>query len=66
VRLGEVRSLLASLDLPLDVNLSDPHWKEAFISPRDSFGVLIQLAEFDEEYWADRMASSRPGGGPAL
>lgn len=51
---------------PLDVNLSDPHWKEAFISPRDSFGVLIQLAEFDEEYWADRMASSRPGGGPAL
>jgi len=41
---------------PLDVDLSDPHWKEAFISPRDSFGVLIQLAEFDEEYWADRMA----------
>ena len=39
---------------PLDVNLSDEHWKEAFISPRDSFGVLIQLAEFDEEYWEGR------------
>lgn len=35
----------------LDVNTGHPHWKEAFISPRDSFGVLIQIAEFDEEYW---------------
>lgn len=35
----------------VDVNTEDPHWKEAFISPKDSFGVLIQLAEFDEEYW---------------
>lgn len=42
----------------LDVNMSDPQWKEAFISPRDAFGMLIQLAEFDEEYWADVM--SRP------
>jgi len=39
----------------LDVNVSDPNWKEAFISPRDSFGVLIQLAEFDESYWEKRM-----------
>jgi methylmalonyl-CoA/ethylmalonyl-CoA epimerase len=30
-----------------DINTSDPSWKEAFISPRDSFGVLIQLAEFE-------------------
>ncbi|MBU4174501.1 MAG: VOC family protein [Actinobacteria bacterium] len=35
----------------LDVNTENPHWKEAFISPRDSFGVLIQIAEFDEDYW---------------
>lgn len=36
----------------LDVNTENPHWKEAFISPRDSFGVLIQIAEFDEDYWS--------------
>jgi methylmalonyl-CoA/ethylmalonyl-CoA epimerase len=35
----------------LDVKNEDPHWKEAFISPKDSFGVLFQLAEFDEQYW---------------
>jgi methylmalonyl-CoA epimerase len=35
----------------LDVNTEHPHWKEAFISPRDSFGVLIQIAEFDQDYW---------------
>ncbi len=39
----------------LDANTSDPTWKEAFIAPRDAFGVLIQLAEFDEEYWAEQM-----------
>ena len=38
----------------LDVNTSDEHWKEAFISPRDACGILIQLAEFDEEYWMGR------------
>lgn len=35
----------------LDVNTEHPEWKEAFISPRDAFGMLIQLAEFDEQYW---------------
>jgi len=35
----------------LDVNTADPHWKEAFISPRDAFGMLIQIAEFDTDYW---------------
>jgi hypothetical protein len=41
--------------VPVDINTSDPMWKEAFIAPRDSFGVLIQLAEFDEDYWSGRM-----------
>lgn len=26
-------------------------WKELFIHPRDSFGVLIQVAEFNPEDW---------------
>jgi methylmalonyl-CoA/ethylmalonyl-CoA epimerase len=45
----------------VDVNTDDPHWKEAYISPRDAFGVLIQLAEFDESYWAEH-AVAEPAG----
>jgi methylmalonyl-CoA/ethylmalonyl-CoA epimerase len=30
---------------PIDIDLASPTWKEAFISPRETGGVLIQLAE---------------------
>jgi methylmalonyl-CoA epimerase len=30
---------------PVDVNLEHASWKEAFLHPRDTSGVLIQLAE---------------------
>ncbi|MBW2196957.1 MAG: hypothetical protein JRF58_03670 [Deltaproteobacteria bacterium] len=26
-------------------------WKEIFIHPKDAFGVLIQIAEFDPDDW---------------
>jgi len=51
---------------PVDVNLSNEFWKEAFLSPRETNGVLIQLAQVQdanathpdmkslEEYLADR------------
>lgn len=51
---------------PVDVNLAHPSWKEAFLSPREANGVLIQLAQVPdpelanprmrtlEEYLADR------------
>lgn len=29
----------------VDVNLDDPHWKEAFFRPRQAHGTLIQLAQ---------------------
>ncbi len=29
----------------IQVNLDDPHWKEAFIHPKNAHGVLIQIAE---------------------
>lgn len=48
---GAVASLKAAGIEAVDVNYSDPNWKEAFIKPGDAFGVLIQLAEFDEDYW---------------
>ena len=44
----------------VDVNTDDPYWKEAYISPRDAFGVLIQLAEYDDEHWA-QMAAGQLG-----
>ena len=30
---------------PVQVSLDDPHWREAFIHPRQAHGVLIQIAE---------------------
>lgn len=53
-----VESLAAAGVTALDVDTSNPYWKEAFISPKDTFGVLIQLAEFDESYWIDALAES--------
>jgi methylmalonyl-CoA/ethylmalonyl-CoA epimerase len=44
----------------VDINTDNPFWKEAYISPRDAFGVLIQLAEFDESYWAQQAVGERP------
>lgn len=44
----------------VDVNTENPAWKEAYISPKDAFGVLIQLAEFDEGYWAEQATGQRP------
>jgi methylmalonyl-CoA/ethylmalonyl-CoA epimerase len=30
---------------PVGVNLTDPHWKEAFLHPRDAHGIVIQVAQ---------------------
>jgi len=29
----------------------DGSWKEVFVHPKDAFGVLVQISEFDAEYW---------------
>ena len=31
----------------------DQYWKEIFIHPKDAFGVLIQIAEFNSDDWLD-------------
>lgn len=36
---------------PVGVDLRDPHWKEAFIHPRDALGIVIQLAQPSGEGW---------------
>jgi catechol 2,3-dioxygenase-like lactoylglutathione lyase family enzyme len=35
---------------PIGVNLTDPHWKEAFLHPKDAPGVVIQLAQSAGEW----------------
>lgn len=52
--LEAVESLQARGITVLDVNTSNPLWKEAYISPKESFGVLIQLAEFTETDWSEQ------------
>lgn len=39
-----------------DINDSNPAWREAFIHPRDAFGILIQLAEYPEEEWYSQLS----------
>ena len=39
----------------------DPCWKELFIHPRDAFGVLIQIAEFNADDFLDASVKF-PGG----
>lgn len=47
---------------PVGVNLADPHWKEAFLHPKDAaLGVVVQLAEsHDWEEAQDRPRPQRP------
>ena len=44
----------------VDVNLSDPHWKEAFLRPSKSHGTLVQIAQSSapDDVAKDRL---RPG-----
>lgn len=35
---------------PVNVNLTDPHWKEAFLIPREAHGTVVQLAQVHAEH----------------
>ncbi|HXQ60294.1 MAG TPA: VOC family protein [Acidimicrobiales bacterium] len=35
---------------PVNVRLSDPHWREAFLHPRQATGVVVQLAQAESEW----------------
>ncbi len=34
---------------PINVDLEDPQWKEAFLHPKDACGIVVQLAQMDGE-----------------
>ncbi len=57
---------------PVDVDLSHEDWKEAFLHPRDTSGVLIQLAQVPEgseppppDRSLEEFLADRPGLGPS-
>lgn len=35
---------------PVGVDLTDPHWQEAFLQPREAHGTVVQLAQTDEPH----------------
>ena len=35
---------------PVGVDFSDPHWKEAFLLPREAHGTVVQLAESHHDF----------------
>jgi methylmalonyl-CoA/ethylmalonyl-CoA epimerase len=45
----DIRAALSRVETagiePVQVSLQNPRWKEAFLHPRDAFGIVIQLAE---------------------
>jgi len=50
----EVRKMLEDRDVPyFGYNEDRSDWKELFIHPRDAFGVLIQIAEFEPDDYLD-------------
>lgn len=53
LRVRDIEAAIPSLTQagyePVDVDLTHEHWKEAFLHPRDTSGVLIQLAQTSEE-----------------
>lgn len=65
----KVPDLEAALDVlqddgvePIDVDLSDPSWHEAFVRPGDVGGLIVQLAStpYDDAEWAEVEGSTLP------
>jgi catechol 2,3-dioxygenase-like lactoylglutathione lyase family enzyme len=36
---------------PMDIDVSNPMWKECYLHPREALGTIMQFAEFPEEEW---------------
>jgi hypothetical protein len=51
---------------PINVDMSDPYWKEAFLHPKESCGVVVQLAQSIEGYWETPAPDGFPEGGPVM
>jgi Glyoxalase/Bleomycin resistance protein/Dioxygenase superfamily len=49
---------------PVNIDLSQPEWKEAFLHPRQSHGTVVQLAESHEDFGtrAEQLDAARRDG----
>ena len=47
---------------PVNIDLSDPDWKEAFLHPREAHGTVVQLAEARGNWARWRSRSTARGG----
>lgn len=45
---------------PINAQLDDPDWKEAFLHPKDAPGVVVQLAQSSEREWVSPKPESVP------
>ena len=48
---------------PVGVNLGNPHWREAFLHPRNAHGIVIQVAQQAGEPRADTPPAGLPAPG---
>jgi methylmalonyl-CoA/ethylmalonyl-CoA epimerase len=49
---------------PVNVDLSDPNWKEAFLHPKEAQGTVVQLAESHGFFSRDELVRHVLAGGP--
>jgi hypothetical protein len=49
---------------PVGVNLTNPNWQEAFVHPRDAYGIVIQVAQQAGSPPADGRPDELPQPGP--
>ena len=63
---SDIRATLARVRAhgiePVGVNLEHPHWKEAFLHPRDVHGIVVQVAQQDGDP-GGRAPAELPGPG---
>ena len=70
-KVGDIRQALDAARVagypPVNVNLSDPSWQEAFLHPKDAHGVVVQLAQaaHDDEWSPPPAELPAPGTDPA-
>ena len=62
--LATIERLRAAGYRPVNIDLSDPEWKEAFLMPREAHGTVVQVAEtvYDFGTRAEHLAHVRANG----
>lgn len=71
-KVRDIRAALEEVDAaglnPVSVDLRDAGWQEAFLHPKQAMGVVVQLAQSDDESWESLPPADlpAPSGAPAV